>query len=303
VVIPVDWTDQGMVAVEVLRFPERWHGVRRTGEEIEAGAVLANAGSVVTPAMVAVLASVGVSHVVVRPSPRVMLVATGDELVDAGRPSQPGQVVDANSHSLAAAALEAGGHAYRLGICDDDAEALRGLIDDQALRCDLIITTGGTGTGPNDLVRRVFGRASGRAAPQVVFTDLAVYPCTSLGYGWVADGIPIICLPGDPGAALIGFEVVARPVIQLLAGADPVFRPSVRAHLLETVTSPSGLREFRPALVEERKGGGYTAQPLAGGAYTLSGLIEANGLLVLGEKVTIAAAGSTADVLLLDRRR
>jgi molybdopterin molybdotransferase len=97
--------------------------------------------------------------------------------------------------------------------------------------------------------------------------------------------------------------VLARPVIQLLAGAEPVFRPSVKAHLLETVSSPGGLREFRPAHVAERRGGGHTVQPLAGGPYTLSGLAEANGLLVLGERVTSAVAGSTVDVLLLDRRR
>jgi len=92
-------------------------------------------------------------------------------------------------------------------------------------------------------------------------------------------------------------------VVQVLAGAEPVFRPSVRAHLLETVYSPTGLREFRPATVAERRGGGYTVQPLAGGPYTLSGLAEANALMVLGEKVTSAPAGSTVDVLLLDRRR
>ena len=84
--------------------------------------------------------------------------------------------------------------------------------------------------------------------------------------------VPVICLPGDPGAALIGFEVLARPVIQKLAGAEPVFRPSVRAQLLETLASPYGLREFRPAHVSERRGGGYTAQPLPGGPYALSGL-------------------------------
>jgi molybdopterin molybdotransferase len=303
VVVPVDWTDEGMVTVTILRNPKRGHGIRRTGEEIAAGAVLAKAGSLVNPALVSVLASVGVGHVAVRPSPRVMLVATGDELVDAGRASQPGQVVDSNSHALTAAAVDAGADAYRLGICDDDPEVLRGLLEDQSLRCDLIITTGGTGTGPNDLVRRVFSRQHARSGQHVTFTDLAVYPCTTLGYGAVAEGIPIVCLPGDPGAALIGFEVLARPVIQLLAGIDPVFRPSVRAHLLETVNSPAGLREFRPATVAERRGGGYTVAPLPGGPYTLSGLIEANGLLVLGEKVTTAAAGLTVDVLLLDRRR
>ncbi len=298
VIIPVAMTDQGMAAVEVNHAPKRGFGIRRAGDELPTGAVLASAGAYVSPSLVAVLAATGIGHIVVRPCPRVVVVATGDELVEAGRTSQPGQLVDVNSHALTAAAAEAGAHAYRVGICDDDPEGLRGLLEDQTLRADLIITTGGTGTGPGDMVRRILAKGS------VLFTDVSVYPCSSLGFGMIGTPeVPIVCLPGDPGAALIGFEVLARPVIQVLAGAEPVFRPSVRAHLLETVYSPLGLREFRPAQVAERRGGGYTVQPLAGGPYTLSGLAEANGLMVLGERVTTAPAGSTVDVLMLDRRR
>ncbi|GLY26583.1 molybdopterin molybdenumtransferase MoeA [Micromonospora echinospora] len=304
VVVPVEWTDQGMAAVEIFRVPKRGYGVRRAGEELPAGTLLARAGTYVSPALVAVFAATGLGHVVVRPSPRVVIVATGDELVDVGRGSQPGQVVDANSHALTAAAAEVGALAYRVGICDDDPEALRGLLEDQTLRADLIITTGGTGTGPGDMVRRILTRREGGRAGPVTFTEVALYPGTALGFGTVgAEEVPVVCLPGEPGAAMIGFEVLARPAINLLAGAEPVFRPSVRAHLLETITSPGGLREFRPAHVAERRGGGYTVQPLPGGPFTLSGLAEANGLMVLGERVTTAAAGSTVDVLLLDRRR
>ncbi|MEO3742608.1 gephyrin-like molybdotransferase Glp [Plantactinospora sp. B5E13] len=304
VVVPVEWTDQGMAAVEIFRVPKRGYGLRRAGEELPAGTLLARAGSYISPALVAVFAATGIGHVVVRPSPRVVIVATGDELVDVGRGSQPGQVVDVNSHALTAAAAEVGALAYRVGICDDDPEGLRGLLEDQTLRADLIITTGGTGAGPGDMIRRVLSRRDGGRASPVSFKEVALYPGSTLGFGTVgAEEVPVVCLPGEPGAALIGFEVLARPAIQLLAGAEPVFRPSVRAHLLETVSSPAGLREFRPAHVAERRGGGYTVQPLRGGPYTLSGLAEANGLVVLGERVTNAAAGSTVDVLLLDRRR
>jgi molybdopterin molybdotransferase len=154
------------------------------------------------------------------------------------------------------------------------------------------------------MVRRVLGRRDGVRAGSVAFTDLAVYPSGLLGFGTVGvEEVPIICLPGDPGAAMVGFELLARPAIQLLAGAEPVFRPSVRGHLLAAVQSPVGLREFRPAQVAERRGGGYTVQPLAGGPYTLAGLAGCNGLLVLGERVSGAPVGSNVDVLLLDRRR
>jgi molybdopterin molybdotransferase len=304
VVVPPSATDQGMAAVEVHQQPRRGHGVRRAGDEIRAGAVIASSGAFVTPALIAVLAATGVGHVVVRPSPRVSVIATGDELVDAGQASQPGQVVDANSHALAAGSAEAGAHAYRIGICDDDPEALRGVLEDQIGRADLIVTTGGTGTGPGDMIRRVLARDG-----SVRFTEVSLFPCTTIGYGTLSSGptrgeeAPVICLPGDPGAALVGFEVLVRPVIQQLAGADPVFRPSVRAHLLETLPSPSGMREFRPAHVSERRGGGYTARPLSGGPYSLSGMAAANGLIVLGERVVNCPAGSTVDVLMLDRRR
>jgi molybdopterin molybdotransferase len=298
VIVPPSLTDQGMAAVEIQQTPKKGYGIRRAGDELPAGAVLAPAGTFVSPALVAVLAATGIGHVTVRPSPRVVVLSTGDELVDAGRTSQPGQVVDVNSHALTSAAAEAGAHAYRVGICDDDPEGLRGLLEDQTLRADLIVTSGGTGSGPGDMVRRILSRGPVR------FTDLSVYPCSSLGFGAIGgEEVPVVCLPGDPGAALVGFEILVRPVIQVLAGAEPVFRPSVRAHLLETVYSVSGLREFRPALVAERRGSGYTVQPLAGGPYTLSGMAEANGLMVLGERVMNAPAGSTVDVLLLDRRR
>ena len=304
VVIAPALADQWMAAVEIREQPRRGSGLRRAGDEVKAGSVLAPAGANVTPALIAMLASTGVARVKVRPSPRVAVISTGNELVEAGRPSQPGQVVDANSHALAAAALEAGAQAYRIGICEDDPEALRRVLEDQFGRADLVITTGGTGTGPGDMVRRTLGRDG-----SVRFQDVSLFPCTRLGQGTLVSGpargesVPVICLPGDPGAALIGFEVLARPLIQKLAGADPIFRPSVKAHLLSTLDSPTGLREFRPAYVCERRGGGYTAQPLSGGPYTLSGLAGANGLIVLGERVGNATAGSTVDVLMLDRRR
>ncbi len=300
VVIPPALTDQGVAAVAVRERPRRGHGVRRSGDEIRAGAVVASSGERLMPALIAILAATGIGRVAVLASPRVIVLAIGSELVESGRPSQPGQVVDANSHALAAAATEAGGTAYRIGICGDDPEAVRDAISDQIGRADLIVTSGGSGTGPGDVLRRAL-------AGRVSFTEVSAFPCTTLGFGRLGPSqdkeIPVICLPGDPGSAIVGFEILARPVIFRLAGDGAVFRPAVRAHLLEEVTSPLGFREFRPARLSERRGGGYTARPLAGGPYTLSGMASANGLIVLGEGVGICAPGSTVDVLMLDRRR
>lgn len=302
-VVPAEWTDRGMAAVEIRQAAQRGHGVRRAGDTFASGAVLAPAGTLITPALVGALVAAGVTTVTVRCVPRVVVVATGDELVHGGA-GHPGRVEDVSSYALAAAVAEAGGQPYRAGICEDEPERLRNLLDDQTLRADLIITTGGTGTGPGDIVRRVLSARQGARAGSVAFTDLAVYPCGVLGFGTIGSAeVPIICLPGDPGTAMIGFELLGRPAVQLLAGAEPVFRPSVRGHLLEAVQSPAGLREFRPAKVSERRGGGYTVQPLPGGPYTLAGLAQGNALAVLGERISSVPVGTDVDVMLLDRRR
>jgi molybdopterin molybdotransferase len=294
-VVPTSWTDGGMVSIEVSHVPHRGAFVRRAGQDLAAGDVVAPAGAYVGSALIGLLAACGLDHVVVRPRPRVVVVSTGDELVDTGRLGTPGQVVDSNSHAIAAAAEEAGAQAFRVGIAPDDPDALRSLLDDHSIRADLVVTTGGTGTGPGDMVRRALGREG------VEFTEVSVYPSQIFGFGRVGiDATSVVCLPGDPASALIGFEVLARPVLQRLAGADPVYRPSVKANLLEPVNSPQGLREFRPARVVERRGGGYTVEALPAG---LTGLADANGLVVLGERVATAPAGATVDVLLFDRRR
>lgn len=297
-VIPVGWTDGGVAAVRVTRAPAPGHGVHATGELVDAGAVLAEAGSRVGPGQVALFAAAGVGTVAVRPSPRVSVVATGDELVDAGRVSAPGRVVDADSYAITAAAREAGAQATRLGVVPDEDEALRALIEDQAHRADLLVVTGGSGAGPGDVARRLFG-----VDGAVEYVSLPLHPAAVLGFGRVGPyGVPIACLPGETGAALLGFEVLVRPVVRRLAGAEP-FRPSVKARLTERLSSPRDVREFRPARVTERRGGGYTVHPLPGGDALLTGYAAANGLLVLGERVADLPAGSTVDVLLFDRSR
>ncbi|HEV2087201.1 MAG TPA: gephyrin-like molybdotransferase Glp, partial [Cryptosporangiaceae bacterium] len=297
--VPTDWTDGGRASVLVSVVPAPGHGIRRTGETVAAGAVLTHAGTEVGPGVVGLLAAAGVGTVSVLPQPRVVVVATGDELVAAGQPSAPGRVVDVNSYLLTAAARDAGAKADRLPPLADDDEALRGLVEDQASRTDLIVVTGGTGTGPGDVTRRLFGKIG-----EVEFVTPAMHPEAVIGFGrFGADRTPVACLPGDPVGALVGFEVLVRPLLQRLAGAENPFRPSVKARLEESVVSPHGVREFRPAYVTERRGGGYTVAPLAGGHSFLAGYATANGLLVLGERVAELRSGSTVDVLLFDRSR
>ena len=299
-VVAGESTDGGLARVRIGRPPQPGDGIRRRGSTVEVGTVLAPAGSRVSAATIALLASAGIESVLVSPPPRVLVAATGDELVDSSRPgfsaSMPGRVVDVDSLGVAAAAREAGAHAHRLGIVPDEDEALRRLVEDHTHRGDLLVTTGGTGNGHTDVLRRLFGLDD-----VVHFETLPLEPRLIVGYGRIGPSrMPVLCLPGDPAGALLGFELVLRPMLRRLAGASSLLRPTVTAELGAPIRSQSGVRELRPARVVRGPEGKYLAEPLAGGEAFLTGYASANALLAIPEAASDVAAGVDLPALLLD---
>lgn len=299
-VVAGDTTDGGLATVRIRRVPQPGDGIRRRGSTVAAGSVLASAGSRVSAATIALLASAGVESVLVSPPPRVLVAATGDELVDASRPgfssSVPGRIPDVDSLGVAAAAREAGAHAHRVGIVPDEDEALRRLVEDHAHRADLLVTTGGTGAGHTDVLRRLFGLDD-----VVHFETLPLEPRLVVGYGRVGPSrMPVLCLPGDPAGALLGFELVLRPMLRRLAGATTLFRPAVLASLGAPVVSRAGVREFRPARVTRAGDGTFLASPLAAGEAFLTGYATANALLAVPEAASDLGTGVDVPALLLD---
>ena len=290
-VIPPDWTDKGRVRVKVRKSAPPGFNVNKAGSQHAAGDKLADTGEIVTAALVGQLAMAGFAHVLARPRPRVITLGIGDELADAGVPSTPGRVVDSSSYVITAAARQSFAQAYRLDTIGEEPQRLKNTLDDNAMRADVLVLTG---IHLTDALTPVF--------PEVKFHEIPVYPGGLIGYGRIGlDPTPVVCLPGNAGAAYVGFELLVRPIIRRLAGMDPVFRPSVRATLTEPLTSMADVREFRPGILRQRRGGGYTVTPERGGDQLLQGLSASNGLMVLGEQLTMAAAGTVVDVLQLDR--
>lgn len=296
-VVPVEWTDGGVAAVRINRPAAEGNYIRRIGEDIAAGDVVAHSGRVLVAAQVGVLASVGRTYAVVRPKPRVVVMSTGDELVEPGVAPGPGQIVDANSYALAAAVAEAGCTAYRTGICPDDPERLRALLDDNLLRGDVVITSGGVSVGERDVVKKALRRLG-----TVEFERVAMQPGMPQGFGTLGpDDTPIFCLPGNPVSSLVSFEVFVRPALRAMAADPDIHRPVVSARLSEDLTSPTGRRQFRRGWVE-RADDGYQVRTIGGaGSHLLSALSLANALIVVPESTTEVRAGEQVDVLLLER--
>jgi molybdopterin molybdotransferase len=297
-VVPVEWTDGGVASVAISRAPEVGAHVRTVGEDVAAGETVLTEGTYLGAVQIGLAAAVGRSRVMVRPRPRVVVVSTGSELTEVGQPLAPGRIYDSNSLALTAAATEAGALAYRVGIVPDDPRQLAATLEDQLVRADVLVTSGGVSVGAYDVVKEVLSRLG-----TVQFDKVAMQPGMPQGFGTIGpDSTPVFGLPGNPVSALVSFEAFVRPALRTMLGALPVERPRVRAVASKALVSPAGKRSFLRVLLEVKKGA-YVVTPVSGaGSHLLAGLARANALAVIPEDVEKVPAGEPVEVLVLERR-
>ncbi len=297
-VVPIEWTDQGIAAVTITRAPKPGQSIRRRGEDVKAGELVLESGTRLGPGQIGLLAAVGRDRVKVRPRPRVVIISTGSELVEPGQPTRTGQIHESNSYILTTAAREAGATVFRVGIVPDEGRKLMDAIEDQLIRADLVLTSGGVSVGAYDVVKEVLSRLG-----TVAFEQVAMQPGKPQGFGTIGpDNTPIITLPGNPESSDVSFEVFVRPVIRRMLGVEPLGRPIVRAVCKEAMTSPSGLRQFARAWIDVEEGR-YVVRPVGGvGSHLVGDLAQANAFVVIPEDVTEIPAGGAAEVMVLERR-
>jgi len=296
-IVPIEWTDGGVATVRITRAPERDQHVRHRGEDVRAGDVLLDDGTVLGPRQLALLASVGRAQVQARPRPRVVILSTGAELREPGTSLGHDSIYDANSYMLAAAARGAGAIAYRVGIVSDDPEEFRDALSDQLVRADLVVTSGGVSRGAYDVVKEVLSEVG-----TVSFGDVAMQPGKPQGFGFVGeDSTPIITLPGNPVSSYVSFEVFVLPALRRMMGRVPYRRPMVRALCGQGFSSAPGREQYVRAQFEI-DGKGAHVNPVGGhGSHLVGDLAEANALIVVPADVTSVQGGTQVQVLVLDR--
>ncbi|HEY3647112.1 MAG TPA: gephyrin-like molybdotransferase Glp, partial [Streptosporangiaceae bacterium] len=181
-VVPVEWTDGGSARVSIRAGAEYGSSVRLAGEDAKAGEVLVTAGTRLRPMHVAVIAAAGRGSVLVRPRPRVVVLSTGNELAEPGTPLVPGRIWDSNSFMLAAAAREAGCLSYRQVALPDHPEGVLSALEDQLVRADLMITTGGVSMGgEHDVIKAALQQLG-----TITFRKVAMQPGMPQGFGTIA---------------------------------------------------------------------------------------------------------------------
>lgn len=288
-VIRVEDTDRGERVVRIRSARDVGRNVRAGGEDVSAGEVVAQGGTLIGPGLVALLAAVGCARVSVGRRPLVALLGSGNELTsvdgfDAVRRGE--RVVATNGHVLGAIVRAAGGTVLDLGVAPDDRERIRASIAEGAARADLLVTTAGVSVGEHDHVRPIVDELG-----CVDFWRISARPGSQLAFGMIGK-TPWLGLPGNPVSAAITGELFVRAAVLRLQGATAVHRAPVTVRLGQRVRGAEGTTLLLRARLAPY-GGGFVAELTgAQGSGLLSSMARADVLLVIPADAGTLEAGA-----------
>lgn len=268
--------------------------VRPAGDDIEAGAEVFGAGTVVGPGHLGVLASIGAHDVLARPLPVVGVLSTGDELVDGPGALEPGQIRDSNRRTLLALLSRQGVPTVDLGLAPDDEEQIEAALRRGVAQCDAILTSGGVSMGDFDYVKAVLDRIGNMS-----WLQIAIRPAKPFAFGTV-DGVPVFGLPGNPVSSMVSYELLARPGLRAMQGhPEPVPATIVGVTDEDLVRQPDEKTHFMRVEVSAGRDGRYHVRSAGGqGSHMLWAMARADALAMVPDGDGIGAGGDV-DLILL----
>jgi len=264
--------------------------VARAGEDVGQGDRVLRRGRVLRPQDLGLLASIRVLKVEVTRRPIVCILTTGNELVEPGAPEagEPGRVVNSCRVLLEGMVTQAGGVPRWLGTVRDDREALAEVL--RTFDGDILLTTGATSTGMEDYLPGLLAEAG-----ELLVHGVNIRPASPLAFGRLGGRLAVL-LPGNPVAAMVGFDVFVRPALQLHLGQEEGLRcRRVRGRLSRKVASALNRTDF----VRVRLAGEGSVEPVrSGGAGILTSVTGADGWIVVPRDDEGLEAGTEVEVFL-----
>ena len=297
-VVMVEYTDEvGEGTVEIHRGVSPWQNVILIGDDIKKGELVFRSGRRLRAHDLGALTGVGISSIAVFKKPRVSLISTGDEIVDADTEPLPGQVRNINQHSLAGLIEECGAELNDLGVIRDDREALgRALIKALDL-ADLVLLSGGSSVGARDIA---LDAILSLPEARILFHGISVSPGKPTIFAKAA-GKPLLGLPGYPVSALVIFDLFGAPLIRILGGEDSTaacqFQKTARAILKTNVASQIGREDYVRVILEEVDGQLY-ATPLPSKSGAIFTLVKADGMIRVDLNQEGVEKGEEVEVIL-----
>jgi molybdenum cofactor synthesis domain-containing protein len=277
----------------------RGASVRVTGDDVRVGDRLFGAGTLVTPAIAGVLASVNVRSALAVRRPRVAVLSTGDELVDDGAPLARGQIRESNKTMLLGMVDAAGCDAVDLGVVRDDEAELESVLGVAAEAWDAVVTSGGVSMGDFDVVKAVLSRVA-----DMRWMQIAIKPAKPFAFGMLAresgEQVPVFGLPGNPVSSLVSFELFARPALLQMAGRATIDRPTLPAVVDEDLRRrPDGKVHYVRVRGSFCGDGRYHVRSVGGqGSHQLAATAHAQALAVLPDGDGVPAGGEVTAIIL-----
>lgn len=265
--------------------------VFRRGQEMKAGDVVVSAGAVISPVALGLLAAVGRSTASIIPTPKVNVLVTGNELVEADVKPTGGQIRNTNGPMLTALAAWAGANPKYLGIARDDTAAMTAMVRDGLTSGNVLILSGGVSVGKYDLVPDVLKSLG----VEIHFHTVRMKPGKPLLFGTNGD-VLVFGLPGNPVSSLVGFELFVKPALTVMRGRE-VAAKEWKLKLTEPLAANHDRPTYHPAVITQTATD-RTVKPLPwSGSADLCGLLAANGFILLPPGEVKYAAGDAVPVL------
>ncbi len=285
-VMMVEDTEPEGSLVKIFKSVTPGANVGKMGEDIKEGTVVLKAGILLDAGKVGVLASQGLSRAKVFDKPRIAILPTGEEVVPVGKKLKPAQLYDINSHTISALVSANGGTPVRIGITGDKIEELRAAIK-EALKCDIVVLSGGSSVGERDLLVDVIDMWG-----EVLFHGVQVKPGKPTIFAMI-EGKPLIGMPGYPTSCLINSYLFLAPAIRNMAHLPPRKGETVKAKLSRSVPGSTGRRQF---LTVKLVGDEAVSVFKESGAIT--SIAEADGYIEIPENIDMLEKGDTVTVTL-----
>ena len=284
-------TDAKSDSVIFRQIPEYGNSVRKAGEDIQQGTVVVTKGTKLTPAYLALIASVGIAEVSVIRHIKVGLIATGDELTPPGQPLSDGAIYESNRYALSALLKTFPVVLFDFGIVKDNKEDLKAVFEQAGNHCDLVLSCGGVSVGDADYVKEILDDLG-----SINFWKVAIKPGKPFAFGQL--GNAWFCgLPGNPVSSYVTFEQLVTPVLQKLSGQTFLPTPHFVAKAACLIKKRPGRADYQRGLFYRDEQGELWVKPNGKqGSGIMSSIANANCYMVLEQDAGDVQQGEAVNI-------
>ena len=271
---------------------------RLAGEDLQRGKSALRAGTLLRPAELGLIASLGIGEVSVRRKLKVAFFSTGDELVSVGKRLKTGEVYDSNRYTLWGMLTRLGCEAIDMGVVRDDPKKLEAALRKAAASADAVVTSGGVSVGEADFTKQMMAKLG-----EVVFWKIAMRPGRPMAFGRIRGrrrSAYLFGLPGNPVAVMVTFYHFVRGALLTMMGRNDIELPLLRARSGTAMRKKPGRTEYQRGVLELKNGEWTVRVTGAQGSGILRSMSEANCFVVLGHEQGGVKAGDPVDVMLMD---